>query len=63
MTVSMFKKFAASQDGGISGDWVLQVGLIVALAIGVLSAVSNNQETASSGHTHYNGYTITTQFR
>lgn len=62
MKLEVLGRFCAEEAGGFTADWMLQLGLIALVCAGVLSSVTTGDDLSSNGNTHYNDYTITSQY-
>ncbi|WP_375260961.1 hypothetical protein [Palleronia sp.] len=62
MKLEVLSIFCAEEAGGLNLDWMLQLALITVVCAGVLSSVTTGDGLSSTGNTHYNGYTITSQY-
>ena len=57
-----FTLFLDSESGAFTIDWMIQFAIVAAISISVLSTLSANRETRTSGHTEVRGTTVTVQY-
>ncbi|QFU07412.1 hypothetical protein PARPLA_01065 [Rhodobacteraceae bacterium THAF1] len=60
--IKTFARFARCQSGAFTTDWVLQVALVGAICMGVLTSVTSTETSYNTADTHYNGHIVTTQY-
>ncbi|SPJ24767.1 hypothetical protein [Palleronia abyssalis] len=56
------RSFIGSEDGAFTADWAMQAATVLFVGVMVLSSVDQGDRVSSRGDTHYNGFTITSQY-
>ena len=62
MILERLHAFWHAESGAFTFDWALQMGVVVLVSAMILSSITTGDEVSSTGHTHFNGYTITSQY-